>query len=184
MTSDFFILPTIPDFFSVMAIDSLVTILPKWHQWAEKASELRILKEADYPFPKVTPLFLGTIIQNYRIRDKKPSAAFQHWIDGIQDAISNRLIPALSYENMLFPEYIYTEQKMEKDFCLIKMSDFNSLIAISQDCQTPVFALNDQQIRQSGKVLQNTLASQKSFKEAFSTLADRIINLTCNAVCA
>jgi len=63
VTSDFFILPTIPDFFSVMAIDSLAAILPKWHKWAEKASEFKLLKEAAYPFPKVTPLFLGTIIQ-------------------------------------------------------------------------------------------------------------------------
>jgi cellulose biosynthesis protein BcsQ len=95
MTSNFFILPTIPDFFSVMAIDSLATILPKWHHWAKKASELRILKEADYPFPKVTPLFLGTIIQNYRIKYRKPSAAFQKWIDRIQNAISDEVSKAI-----------------------------------------------------------------------------------------
>jgi len=184
MTSDFFILPTIPDFFSVMAIDSLATILPKWHQWSVKASELKILKEADYPFPKVTPLFLGTIIQNYRIKYRKPSAAFQNWITGIKDAVSDRLIPALSKESMVFPEHIYTSQGMERDLCLIQMSDFNSLIAVSQNCQTPVFALNSEQIGQTGKALDNTLESQRHFKEAFSTLADRIINLTCNAVCA
>lgn len=184
MTSDFFILPTIPDFFSVMAIDSLATILPKWHQWSMKASELKILKEADYPFPKVTPLFLGTIIQNYRIKYRKPSAAFQNWITGIKDAVSDRLVPALSKESMVFPEHTYTSQGMGRDLCLIQMSDFNSLIAISQNCQTPVFALNPEQIGQTGNVLDNTLESQRHFEEAFSTLADRIINLTCNAVCA
>lgn len=184
MTSDFFILPTIPDFFSVMAIDSLATILPKWHQWSMKASELKILKEADYPFPKITPLFLGTIIQNYRIKYRKPSAAFQNWITGIKSAVSDRLVPALSKESMVFPEHVYTSQGMERDLCLIQMSDFNSLIAVSQNCQTPVFALNPEQIGQTGNVLDNTLESQRHFKEAFSTLADRIINLTCNAVCA
>lgn len=183
MTSDFFILPTIPDFFSVMAIDSLATILPKWHHWAEKASELRILKEAAYPFPKVTPLFLGTIIQNYRIKYRKPSAAFQKWIDGIKVAISDRLVPALSNEHMVFPEHIYASQGIGDDFCLIQMSDFNSLIAVSQDCQTPVFDLTSEQIGQTGHVLDNTLESQKHFKKAFETLADRVINLTCNAVC-
>jgi len=37
MTSNFFIVPTTADFFSVMAIDSLTKILPKWHQWAKAA---------------------------------------------------------------------------------------------------------------------------------------------------
>lgn len=182
-TSDFFILPTTPDFFSVMAIESLATILPKWHQWARKASELRILKEAAYPFPQITPLFLGTIIQNYRIKNNKPSTAFQKWIDGIKDAISERLVPALHNEDMVFPRDIYASQGIDDDFCLIQMSDFDSLIAVSQDCQTPVFALTPEQIAQTGHVLDNTLQSQKHFQDAFSTLADRVIHLTCHAVC-
>ncbi|MDJ0565097.1 MAG: AAA family ATPase, partial [Microcystis sp. M49629_WE12] len=59
MTSNFFIVPTTPDFFSVMAIDSLAKILPKWHQWAKAASALPILKTANYPFPEVDLHFLG-----------------------------------------------------------------------------------------------------------------------------
>lgn len=184
MISDFFILPTIPDFFSIMAIDSLATIIPKWHQWAKKASELKILKEADYPFPKVTPLFLGTIIQNYRIKSGKPSAAFQKWMDDITDAIAHRLFPELQRENMAFPEQVYSDNEIGEDFCLLKMSDFNSLIAVSQKCQTPVFALTSEQIGQYGTVLENTLKSQQKFEESFSKLADKVINLTCNAVCA
>jgi len=184
MTSDFFILPTVPDFFSVMAIDSLASIIPKWHHWAGRASELRILKDAAYPFPKITPLFLGTIIQNYRIKYRKPSAAFQKWMEEIKNAISNRLIPELRREHMLLPAHLYTEQGLEDDFCLIKVSDFNSLIATSQEHQTPVFDLTIEQIGRSGAALENTLRSQGEFKVAFSTLADRVINLTCNAVCA
>ena len=161
--------------------------MPKWHQWAKNASELLILKEADYPFPKVTPLFLGTIIQNYRIKNKKASKSFQKWIDGIGEAISNRLVPELRREHMVFSDQDYSSQTMERDFCLIKMSDFNSLIAISQACQTPIFALNPEQIKhygnQFGVVLDTTLRSQEQFKDAFSTLADRVINLTSNAVC-
>ena len=183
MISDSFIVPTSPDFFSVMAIDSLANILPKWHHWAKKASELKILKEADYPFPKVTPLFLGTIIQNYRIKNKKASNAFQNWIDGIKGAVSDRLVPALSHENMVFSPHIYSAEGIADDFCLTQMSDFNSLIAISQDCQTPVFAVNPEQIKQSGRVLATTLNSQDQFRDAFSILADRVINLTSNAVC-
>jgi hypothetical protein len=179
MTSDFFILPTVPDFFSVMAIDSLASILPKWYEWAKKASELKILKEATYPFPEITP----------RIRDKKPSAAFQNWMDEIKQAISQKLIPELKTQdmNMLLPNYLYQEQHLEDGYCLIKMSDFNSLIALSQKHQTPVFALTQHQLKQRGSVWEGTQKSQEKFNEAFSTLADRVINLTelsSNAVCA
>lgn len=187
MTSDFFIVPTVPDFFSIMAIDSLAKIIPRWHSWAKKASELKVLKDATYPFPKVTPLFLGTIIQNYRIRHQKPSASFKKWIDQIEKAVSDILLPSLREQNMLLPNNVYSSQNMN-DYCLIKMSDFNSLIAISQNCQTPVFALTEEQIKQEGKhygkVLESTLKAQNTFRDAFSTLADRIINSTSNAVCA
>ncbi len=66
------------------------------------------------------------------------------------------------------------------------MSDFNSIIARSQNFQIPVFALTKEQIQQEGKhygkVLESTLKAQNTFKDAFSNLADRIINLTSNNV--
>ena len=183
MISDSFIVPTVPDFFSVMAIDSLVNILPKWHRWAKKASELKIFKEATYPFPTVTPLFLGTIIQNYRVKNKRPSAAFQNWIDRIKIATSDKLFPLLSYEQMTFPDYLYSEAGIGDDFCLVQIPTFDDLIAISQDHLRPAFALDTEKINQSGRVLATTLNSQNQFRDTFSTLADRVINLTSNAVC-
>jgi len=180
MISDSFLVPTIPDLSSVRAIDSLINILPKWHKWAEKASELKILKEADYPFPKVTLLFLGTIvvIENHRIKKLTDR------IDpAVENAVMDRLVQALSQENMVFPRHIYSAEGITDDFCLIQISDFNSLIAISQDCQTPIFAVNPEQIKQSGRALGTTLNSQNQFRDAFSKLADRVINLTSNAVC-
>jgi len=41
MTSDFFIVPSSPDYFSVMAIESLSTVLPRWHAWSERAKLTR-----------------------------------------------------------------------------------------------------------------------------------------------
>ena len=49
MTSDCFIVPTNPDYFSAMAIESLAKVLPDWHKWANQASELQVLKSAVYP---------------------------------------------------------------------------------------------------------------------------------------
>jgi cellulose biosynthesis protein BcsQ len=70
MTSDFFLVPTSPDYFSVMAIDSLTSVLPRWRVWAQQAAAMRVLQDATYPFPATTPRFLGTVVQKYRIRDR------------------------------------------------------------------------------------------------------------------
>jgi cellulose biosynthesis protein BcsQ len=80
-TSDFFLVPSSPDFFSMMAIDSLSRVLPRWQQWATRAAELDLLRTAVYPFPDPHTKLLGTIVQKYRPRGGAPAQAFQRWID-------------------------------------------------------------------------------------------------------
>ncbi|WNZ23325.1 AAA family ATPase [Leptolyngbya sp. NK1-12] len=178
MTSDFFIVPTTADFFSVMAIDSLAKVLPKWHAWAKTASSLQILKDAAYPFPDITVRFLGIIVQNYRIIRGKETAAFENWIQKIQEDVSNKLVPVLAQNNMMLPEQIYAEHGIGSSYCLTKISNFNSLIALSQKHQTPIYALTAQQLGQTGVVLQTNQKKQAEFQQTFSNLADKIIGLT------
>lgn len=178
MTSHFFIVPTIPDYFSVMAIDSLSNVLPNWRAWAEKAQSLPILRNAVYPFPNITPKFLGTIVQNYRPRRGVPSSGFQKWIDEINKIVSEKLVPELDKLNMIMPIHDYKKQGIGSGFCLATIPDFNTLIAKSQKAQTPVFALNPEQIGYVGKVLETTIKSRDKFKNIFSALADKVIGLT------
>lgn len=177
MTSDLFIVPTSPDYFSVMAIDSLATVLPRWHAWAEKATGLPVLSNADYPFPNTTPRLLGMIIQKYRPRGGNPAAAFQMWIDEINKAVSGKLIPALSRDGMMLPTDAYKAAGLSDDYCLSTISDFNSLIAMSQKNRTPIFALSPEQIKQVGTVLERTIKSRDQFKTIFSDLANKVTTL-------
>jgi cellulose biosynthesis protein BcsQ len=181
MTSDFFIVPTSPDYFSVMAIDSLATVLPNWHAWAQRAASLQILKDASYTFPETTPRFLGTIVQKYRPRGGTPASGFQMWIDQITKTVSSKFIPVLRKVHMMLPDKVYTNQGIGPDFCLATIPDFNTLIAKSQKAQTPVFALTPQQIGQAGKVLETTIKSRDNFRRIFEELADKVIGLTTNA---
>lgn len=178
MTSHFFIVPTTPDYLSVMAIDSLSNVLPNWYAWSEKARSLPILKNATYPFPNITPKFLGTIIQNYRPRGGEPSSGFQKWIDRINEIVSQKLVPELDKLHMMLPEQAYKEQEIEFEFCLATIPDFNTLIAQSQKFQTPVFALSSEQIEQSGVVLKRIIKSRNNFRAIFSELANKVIGLT------
>ncbi len=184
MTSDFFLVPTTADFFSVMAIDSLAKVLPRWCAWAKTASSLPILKDAAYPFPNVTLRFLGTIVQNYRIIRGKETAAFQTWIQKVEQAVSNKLVPILRTNNMMLPATVYTEQGINGNFSLTKISNFNSLIALSQEHRTPVYDLTPEQLRQTGIVLENNQKKQEEFRETFSDLADKIIALTSTSTYA
>jgi len=178
MISDFFMVPTTADFFSVMAIDSLDKVLPRWYAWARSASSLQILKDANYPFPDVKLRFLGTIVQNYRIIRGKETAAFQTWIEKIEKAVAEKLVPTLSKSGMMLPNQIYRDQGIKDTFSLAKISNFNSLIALSQEHRTPVYDLTPQQLGQTGVVLEKNKQKQEEFRKTFSDLADKIIALS------
>ncbi len=178
MTSDFFLVPTTADFFSVMAIDSLSRILPKWCAWARMASANPILKEATYPFPEFKLKFLGTIVQNYRIRNGKETKAFQTWIEKVEKTVTNKLKPVLEKTHLLLPNQSYIDQGMHGSFTMTKISDFNSLIALSQKQATPVYALTLKQLNQQGIVAENNEKKQEEFKITFSDLANKIISLS------
>lgn len=179
MISDFFLVPTTADFFSLMAIDSLSKVLPKWHSWAQRASHLPILQNADYPFPEIKLKFLGTIVQNYRIIRGKETQAFQRWIKRIEENVATQFVPVLKKNQMMLPKSIYLEQGISEDnYTLTKISNFNSLIALSQEHRTPVYDLTPEQLGQVGRVLETNKKKQKEFEKMFCDLANKIIGLT------
>lgn len=177
-TSHFFMVPTSPDYFSVMAIDSLSSVIPNWYLWVKKVHSLSILKDAAYPFPQINPKFIGTIIQNYRPRGELPAGAFQKWINEINARVRDKFVPTLDKLNMLLPKEKYKMQNLNSGLCLATISDFNALVAQSQRAKAPVFALTPKQIGQSGIVLDRTIKARDRFKKIFCELADKVIGLT------
>ncbi len=181
-TSEYFLVPMAPDYFSVMAIDSLSSVLPKWKYWADKAKSMPVLQSATYPLPACSPRFLGTIIQRYRVRRENiAAAAFQKWIDDIGMAVRNRLIPALSASDMILSPKDYAAGGVALGEPILQMSDFNALIALSQKHNAPVFSLTDAQIEQTGIVLDRTKQSMENFRNLFSQGSDRIVEITNSA---
>ena len=179
MTSDYFLVPMAPDYFSVMATDSLASVLPKWRAWALKAQQQSVLRNAIYPFPVKTPKFLGTVVQKYRPRHgQTPSKAFTKWIDEIEVGVKNKLIPVLRENGMLLSDEVYKKAGVDLSKPTIQMSDFNRLIALSQKHKAPVFDLTDSQLEQVGVVLERTKRSMKEFRRLYSEGADKIIAMT------
>jgi cellulose biosynthesis protein BcsQ len=179
MTSDCFLVPTTPDYFSLMAVHSLSNILPRWHKWSKVAQSKEVLQEAVYPYPGKDPKFLGVVIQNYRPRGGAPAAGFQKWIDQIGSFVSSELLPVLYENNMAFERQVYERiPNFTENLYLAQIPDFNTLITRSQESRTPVFALKDDNLQSVGAVLDERRKKREEFHQLFSILADRILLFT------
>lgn len=175
MCSDYFIVPTAPDFFCAQAIKSLTKVLPRW------TAEVQPFRNSDflYPIPETPPKFIGFLSQKYRPRNGAPAKSFQKWIDIIKNEVEQRLIPALTPVGMSIDRDVFEENSSgEEPFNLANISDFNSLIAQSQKHNIPVFALADEQIEQGGTILDNMIESRDNFLECFHQLALDVHSVT------
>jgi len=173
MISDYFIIPTAPDYFSVMALDSLSNILPKWYRQSKKLRENEVLQDAVYKFPNKTPKFLGNVIQQFNVRNNQPTRGFKKWFDKINEYSNNQLIPALKNEEMILNASCYKD-----NYILAEISNFNSLITYAQEHNKPVFALNKEDVNQSGAVWSSSEGKIEQFEELFFNLANDIIRIT------
>lgn len=177
-TSDYFIVPLHPDYFSSMALDSLAATLPRWNAWAHTAHSIEALIKADYPFPQPHSKFIGAVIQKYRPRSGRASSAFQRWIDQLVEGLKNTLCPALERAGMLDVKSFVKATQTEPWTPILEVADFNSLIALSQEHQTPIYALTAEQIDQAGAVWKQTKENMTIFEQAFSDCADKVFALT------
>lgn len=177
-TADYILLPASPDVFSVMALQSLAKVLPKWKSWADRASEMDSLKDADYPFTAVGVKLLGIVLQRYRIRNGEPSAAFEEYFTKINEVVASDFAPSLRDANMLFSEEQYAAAGIDPNLRIAEISDFNSLIAFSQRAGKPVFALTQEDVNQQGSVWENSRTAIEKFDGIFNELAKRTIKLT------
>lgn len=184
MSSDFFIVPTSPDYFCLQAIGSLEKNITKWHKEIARFKEDNKFDTRSFPI-KNSPKFLGAVQQRYRPRNEKPGVSFQAWIDKIRGAIQTKLIPSLQkigcavdVENV--NKILVGTNLVAYD--LAHVPDFNSLIAISQQLSKPIFALTDAEIKSVGKVFGHAegtmLKSRDKFNEIFTDFGRRVIALT------
>jgi cellulose biosynthesis protein BcsQ len=172
LSSDYFIVPATPDYFSIMAIKSLSKILPKWEKWAVSARQA--FKDSIYPFPATTPKFLGTVIQGFNIRNGKATAANRTVIEKLNKTVSESFVQSLETEGMVLEKSKYKNMT----YCLSEISSFNTLNAIYQTLGIPVFQLTDKQLGRAGSVLISYQNTRKKFYENFSNLTDSIITMS------
>jgi chromosome partitioning protein len=178
MSSDYFIIPTSPDFFCYQAIQSLAKMLPQWDEDFKPFRDQTIKN----PLPENPPKMLGIISQRYRPHktpNKDKAKSFQIWIDKIQAASKNILAKELAKHDMVITEDLFNKyaQKNEQPYNLISIADFNSLIAKSQENSKPIFELTKQELQQTGTILETSIENQNKFRELFCKFAIAVAGL-------
>lgn len=173
MGSDYFIVPTAPDYFCDQAIYSLSTILPRWADAVDRFRGDDLL----YPLP-AAPQFIGAISQRYRPHRGRPAKAFRDWIERIKATINNQLVPALASRNMVVSRAAFeAASSADEPYNLANVADFNSLIGMSQEHNKPIFALSEDEIGRVGTVLENMMDSRDAFLQVFTDLAESVRQL-------
>ncbi|PZT48049.1 hypothetical protein B6S12_05735 [Helicobacter valdiviensis] len=181
MGSDYFIVPTSPDYFCLQAVHSLSKKIMQWHREIEefkKATSIRSIKNK--------PLFIGAIQQRYRLRNEAPTKSFEKWIKEIRGAINEVLVQKLNSIHCVvdkdkFKRAIEDEFSELSPYDLAQIPDFNTLIAISQRSRKPVFLLNDEDLdnaNQFGSAKETSERKIKDFDLLFTKLARVIVEIT------
>lgn len=181
ISSDYFIIPTSVDYYSVQSIRSLATKLPEWENWAKKARES--FKESFYPLPLNTPKFLGFTCNRFHLTDGgKPQKNNRQMMDRIGKAIDDLLVPNLRVAGMLlndenlYRQYPYKDSITQSKYCLAEFSDYNKLNVISQEKNIPLFDIPDSELNG-----ENQNITRDWFKQLYDYFANEIITRTSDA---
>ena len=162
-SSDAFIVPTNPDPFSLMALKTLLKVLPRWKNWAD--STRPILATASYPLPDAGMRFLGEISQRFNRRKGKPTSSYEGIINDIKEFVSNDFVKELGKYQMVYSR---------SDYHMAEIPDFGAMLQKANDLGIPVFDLKDNEIP-GGASFANTTAKRDEIKEMFSSIADSIV---------
>lgn len=175
MMSDGFIIPTNPDPFSIMALNTLKSILPRWKKWAIQSRTM--FEDSAYPLPNSEMKFIGEIIQRFNLRKGKAAKPYVEKIAIIKETIETSLIPILEVNGMTFEIDSFIERGIIEDHCLAEISEFGALLQKANKNSIPVFELDETSINESGTVLEQMIQSRNRFDAIFIKIADIILEL-------
>ncbi|OMP67061.1 ParA family protein [Domibacillus epiphyticus] len=175
ITSDAFIIPTNPDPFSIMALNTMQKILPRWKQWAITSQPF--FETATYPLPQREPKFIGEIIQRFNLRNNKPAAAYSDKITEINDFIEGSFINTLKKFNMIYDIEPAKKLELIDSHCLAQIPEFGALIQRSHEHGVPIFSLNENQLGTTGKVKERMLEKQEEINILFENITNAIVEI-------
>lgn len=178
LNSDFFLIPTNPDPFSIMALETLQSLFPRWASW--KVQNESAFKDSAYPLRPGLPKFVGTSIQRFNVRKGRPAAPYRDNIAEIKSVTKDNLLPMLQASGLALDNSLYPERLRAEGFCLGQIQDFGSLLQRSHNAGVPVFSLTEAELGDTGVVLDNAVAKRDQIREQFIAIAALLTDLMSN----
>lgn len=175
LNSDFILIPTNPDPFSIMALQTLESIFPRWAAW--KTSNEEAFLDSAYPLRPGVPKFVGTVIQRFNVRRGRAAAPYRDNIAEIKAVTQGSLYAALKNSGLTLPENDYPNALRNDGFCLEEIPDFGALLPRSHESGVPVFALRNNELGATGIVLDGMIEKRDQIYGQFESLAFQLTGL-------
>lgn len=167
-----FLVPTNPDPFSIMALNTLQSALPRWAEWKKNA--VTLFADSAYPLLEGVPKFCGSIIQRFNIRNGKAAKPYRDNIAEIKEKLGNDFFSAMSKSGMVYTAEQYGADFIAAQYCMAEIPDFQGLLPKSHQIGVPVFEITDTEIGETGPVLDAMREKRDMFGGQFSEMAEKI----------
>lgn len=163
--ADYFVVPMMPDAFSVQGIENLGIVYEKWkNSWRVTAKALAGDTETKFVLPG-DPLFIGYVINAYNVYGKQPIADHRAWIEQIPEKVKKYLSEKHGRNGLV-------EASWKNPLQIIQ--DYGRIPSKCQELGTAIFDLDPSLINE---IHQGTLENIEKAKEEFASLSDAIIKI-------
>jgi chromosome partitioning protein len=178
--SDYFVIPSTPDYFSIQAIKSIAKFLPSYYDNFRTFRNSPNLNGFTMP---AQPKFLGYIVQRFTLQSGKvqseqekkefiPTKRFQAWIKRVHNCVDQVLLPKLIAESMTLPNGRVPLH--------IDIPEFHSFVADLQRERVPVFELSPEKISSLNLSNERNATTAKNKLKKLDQLFDQINEIFIN----
>ncbi|OGZ44064.1 MAG: hypothetical protein A3J55_01385 [Candidatus Ryanbacteria bacterium RIFCSPHIGHO2_02_FULL_45_17b] len=163
--ADYFVVPMMPDAFSVQGVENLGTVYEKWKiQWRNSAKALAGNTETKLVLPG-DPLFIGYIVNSYNVYGKQPIADHRAWMEKIPEKVRTYLSEKHCRNGLV-------EESWKNP--LHSIQDYGRIPAKCQELGVAIFDLDPALVADNQ---QGTKENIEKSKEEFSNLSRNILKV-------
>lgn len=163
--ADYFVVPMMPDSFSVQGIENLGEAMYKWKRdWKNTA----IAVQGDTPAKNVLPgdpTFIGYVVNAYNVYGKQPIKTHRDWMAEIPSKVREHLSHKHSRNGLV-------EKSWSHPLAIIQ--DYGQLAPLGQEKSKAIFHIDASEVRDNQ---QGTKENLEKSKHEFGQLADNILSV-------
>jgi len=163
--SDYFVVPMMPDAFSVQGVENLGNIFEKWKQnWKITGKALSGNIENKFVLSG-DGLFIGYIVNSYNVYGKKPIKDHRHWIEEIPGKVKGFLSEKHGRNGLV-------EKSWKNPIQIVQ--DYGTIPAKCQELGVAIFDLDPNLV---AEMHQDTKENIEKSKEEFKGLSENILEI-------